>query len=399
VKNIDFTINGMETAFLLFAFTLVLYTIIFSESALKLGFALALLQYVRPDGFIYSGALLLGILVFNPQTTFGSVRRVYLKKFFIAGIFSIIFYLPWLIFTTWYYSTPIPHTIIAKGLNRELLELLKMAILHPRSVPANRNIVLDSIFTPAYANFGGWSSIIFIVSWMMTLIGVFAWILPINKILRTISFTSLIGFLYLSYISYYPCPWYVPITTLLILISFVAVTDKYLFEFYQNSFVPKLTFVLFLSYFLIIFLCTTYQLKLQQQIIEINNRTKIAKWLKTNGNSNDTIFLECLGYIGFFSEMKMYDYPGMSSKEVVEARRKLGPNDDNFANTIAILNPKWLVLRDSEINAVSQKSKILSLKYELVKVFDVSNQVNEIQFLPGRGYLIGDQKFSIFKLK
>ncbi len=68
-----------------------------------------------------------------------------------------------------------------------------------------------------------------------------------------------------------------------------------------------------------------YQLKWQQQLIERNNREAIGLWLKENSESpKDTVFLEPLGCIGFYSNLKMLVFPGLSSPEMIAARRKVG---------------------------------------------------------------------------
>ncbi len=400
VKNIDFSINGMETAFLLFSIVALIYTIIFKKSVLLLGAVLSFLQYSRPDGFIYSGAFMVGVLIFCPETLFARNRKDYLINFLKAGVISILIYAPWLVFSTYYYSTPIPHTIIAKGLNRDLLQLIKLGFLNPISFPVNRNIVIDSIFTPPYAtSFGGWFNFVFYISWLMTIIGLSALFFRISKFVKAVSLSALVGILYLGYIASFPFPWYVPITTTLVLISFVGVIDRFLDLLKPQIIIIKAFSCVIIGYFLVIFVCSSYQMRCQQEIIENGNRKQIGFWLKQNGKPTDTVFLECLGYIGFYSEMKMYDYPGMSSSEVVGARRVLGPSKDNFAHTIDKLRPKWLVLRDIEISYIKQKLPIIEDNYDLVKVFDVSHKINKIQFLPGRGYLVVDQKFSIFKLK
>jgi hypothetical protein len=113
---------------------------------------------------------------------------------------------------------------------------------------------------------------------------------------------------------------------------------------------------------------------------------------------HDTVFLEPLGYIGYFSGLKMLDYPGLSSKEMVDVRRRLGPERENEA--YLELKPDWLVLRPDE--AVGNKlidSSRLTEFYDLVAVMDVSDQINAIRWLPGRINLQQDQKFLVFHHK
>src|SRR5262249_50699632 len=65
----------------------------------------------------------------------------------------------------------------------------------------------------------------------------------------------------------------------------------------------------------------TEQLAIMQQSTEQYGTERIGRWLKAELRPGDTVFLEPLGYIGYFSGAKTYDYPGLSSPEVVAARR------------------------------------------------------------------------------
>ena len=87
----------------------------------------------------------------------------------------------------------------------------------------------------------------------------------------------------------------------------------------------------------------------------------------------------------------MYDYPGLSSREVVEARKVLKSND--FDKIIIYLRPDYVVLRPIEI-----KSGIYQY-YTVVKEFDAGGTIAEHSFLPGRGYLNFDSHFIIFAKK
>ncbi|MGO8837609.1 MAG: hypothetical protein ACLQAH_16415 [Limisphaerales bacterium] len=111
------------------------------------------------------------------------------------------------------------------------------------------------------------------------------------------------------------------------------------------------------------------------------------------------LLLEPLGYIGYFSGLKMLDHLGLASKEVVEVRKRLGPSRENQV----FLEPKpadWLVLRPAEIETES----LVQLgpqqeNYDQVKVFDASEEIRDIGWLPGRPYLEHDQIFLIFHRK
>jgi hypothetical protein len=140
-----------------------------------------------------------------------------------------------------------------------------------------------------------------------------------------------------------------------------------------------------------------YELRIQQRVIEEGNRKEIGLWLaRHSASKSETVFLEALGYIGYYSQLKMLDFPGLSSREVVEARKRLG--SDNVSALIRELEPDWLVLRPEEIQFVKAADPALfNHLYVPVKIFDVSDRVGAFRWLPGRSYLMRDQTFTIFR--
>ena len=99
----------------------------------------------------------------------------------------------------------------------------------------------------------------------------------------------------------------------------------------------------------------------------------------------------------------MLDYPGLSSPEVVAARRKhplsAGATPSAvYADLIADLQPDWLVLRPSEVQKINQSERTKQLgTYKVAKVFDVSKQLDDYSFLPGRNCIEYDQVFLVFR--
>jgi hypothetical protein len=135
------------------------------------------------------------------------------------------------------------------------------------------------------------------------------------------------------------------------------------------------------------------QLKLQQAIIENGNRREIGLWLREHASPGDTVLLEPLGYIGYFSGLKTYDVPGLSSREVVELRRR-GLGD--WGVIIAELHPEWLVLRPHEIAGISRTSpQLLNEQYVRAREFNVLDRVSKLPIY-GHTYLEYDSVFIIF---
>jgi len=94
--------------------------------------------------------------------------------------------------------------------------------------------------------------------------------------------------------------------------------------------------------------------------------------------------------------LKMLDTPGLCAPEVVAAERKL--QTTSLAKVIPELQPDWLVLRPAEADPIRQAAPgLLTRDFSEVKVFDASDRVASYRWLPGRGYLLFDQKFIVFK--
>jgi hypothetical protein len=95
----------------------------------------------------------------------------------------------------------------------------------------------------------------------------------------------------------------------------------------------------------------------------------------------------------------MYDYPGLSSREMIAARKKLGTDD--YGALIRELKPVWLVLRAGEARGLASADPGLlrgqdTSAYVLARTYDRSAQVAELGDLPGRSLLVWDQTFLVF---
>jgi hypothetical protein len=140
---------------------------------------------------------------------------------------------------------------------------------------------------------------------------------------------------------------------------------------------------------------TAWEMRHQQRIIE-GGRREIGLWLREHARPGDTVFLECLGYIGYFSDLKTYDYPGLSSPEVVAAIRG---GARRFTEVIAETKPDWLVLRPFEIADASKAENTAWLEYEFVREWDARPELDQVQILPCRGWLEHDAQFRLFRRK
>ena len=133
---------------------------------------------------------------------------------------------------------------------------------------------------------------------------------------------------YLSYFAYFSFPWYLPSTAFLATIALAgsvaqlyAAADKYADK--KRGSIISLAFLL-VGGELWIIRHAAREIRAQQIFAYDGNQRKVGEWLRENAKPADTVFFEPLGYFGFYSGLKTYDYPGLSSREMMQAVRLFG---------------------------------------------------------------------------
>jgi len=424
-KIVDFTINGQETAFMIvfLVWMVRILTQLPDAKPIPLGLSWAGLMWTRPDGFVYIGAVCAGFFLFSPRASRWSLVKLGIQ----AGLVAAVLYLPWTLFTWLYYGTPVPHPLVAKSLrftNYTTPGSDVSGIMHYVAAASNAigmitttfsfpfrslglDTPLDDLYAPLNAWFGGWHYSVFVVSKYVSWVCAFYWVLPFGRpIGRALSFAFMGGALYLNYLGASPAPWYLPNGAILGILALGRVYQHALDgaaalagqrQRLHTLWLTRLAGAGLLAFFAAILLCSAWQLRIQQRLIEEGVRVRIGLWLRDQAKSSrDTVFLEPLGYIGYFSQLKMYDWPGLSSLEMDAARKKTG--GDDWARLIRELKPDWLVLRPKEAAGIAANDPaLLGSVYREAQVFDAAPQVAAERFVPGRGYVTGDQTFTVYR--
>jgi hypothetical protein len=412
-KTVDFTINGMETGFMMLFLAYALWAHLSPGPAQwrHLGAAWAGLMWTRPDSFIYIGLVAAGFWFFNDSRQSGTTRTKMLGLFIKAGLLTTALYLPWLVFAHLYYGTAVPHTITAKsgiGDPRTLAGLLKATLQLPFNAWAD-SASLKGTFLPAYYMIGGWPELPGQIGGAVALACALVWLVPFVRVeTRVASFAFFGAHAYLSYFPYFPFPWYLPAPALLALFTLGSLLAQALaaathWQAAEPGDVRPRRLAAFAVTVALLLTAgsgwLTWQaareLGAQQRYVEDGNRRKIGEWLRANAKPGDTVFMEPLGYIGYFSGLKTYDFPGMSSSEMVRARQEVG-NDWGFL--IEHLQPKWLVLRPHEIERLNRTSPNLLISYYApAQEFSVADEIGRLDVM-GRRYLEHDARFTVYRL-
>lgn len=409
-KILDFTINGMETPFLLLFMAWTLWALAADppRAWVHLGLAWAGLMWTRPDAFVYIGGLAGAALIFRPATGGWPQRIATVRGYLQATLLTTALYLPWLVWAWRYYGTPVPHTITAKGLFgpvATLGQLWERLVGLPGMMWSDPSIFAGT-FMPGYSYNPGAPLLISKVSAVVALVAALLWAVPrLRWEARVASLAALAGQVYIHVFVGYATPWYLPAVAFLSLIAIGFALAQVVGNSRQPAFRIGARIVGggLVTAAAVLALAVAWQLRWQQRIVENGLRQPIGEWLKAESASpRDTVFLEPLGYIGYFSGLKMLDYPGLSSPEVVAVRRAADAHDapSGWAELILALQPDWLVLRENErVHMEARDSELFPRYYELAKVFNARDQVDAVRFLPWRGYVYNDAYFEVYRRK
>ncbi|HET7535111.1 MAG TPA: hypothetical protein VFJ90_01555 [Candidatus Didemnitutus sp.] len=397
-KLTDFSTNGMETAELVF-FTVLLWSELERPEGarvLRLALAYAGLMWTRPDAFILAGALTVPHLIWNraPAVSRGATIATVVK----GALVGMAIYAPWFCWAWWYYGSPVPHTIIAKASQTPAMSPGTLLMIPWNALRGAS--MFDYLFLPANFLFGNWPPYLHGIAHVLVLGAVLAWLFPrMPAAGRRTSLSLVAGMFYLSAIMVFG--WYVPPWTVLAATTLAFGADA-VYRHAVNTAKPvvagivRIVAVAVVVLQLGLLLAVAWQMRVQQRVIEDGGRHQIGLWLKAHAAPGDSVFLEPLGYIGYYSQLKTYDFPGLSSKEVVAAT-KAGAR--NYSDVVQRLKPTWLVLRPLEIPREGFANSHVLDDYEPVHDWDQRAILEAVDFLPGRTWLNFDAHFVVYHRK
>jgi hypothetical protein len=285
--------------------------------------------------------------------------------------------------------------------------------MFPVRLLAPFDMVLPLTFLPAYAEYGGWPAFLVFVSYVLGLPAALAWLIPgVRPQTRLFSLAYFLGGFFLIAVIRKPFPWYLPAVAVFGYLTLGFIFDQALCLATRCSrprgaggpYDHRLAMLWILGIGVVVgqaavTVCVARQMRVQQRFIENGLRRPIGLWLRAHARTpHDTVMLEPLGYIGYYSGLKMLDWTGLASKEIVEARKRSGPSGPD-AITLKLM-PDWLVLRPMEVQyGLFLEPASLQKFYDLVQEFDVSDKISATRWLPGRFYLQFDQTYLVFHRK
>lgn len=393
-KGVAFSVNGMETGFMLLFMGWGVYLLQCNDPAgwLARGLCWAGLMWTRPDGFVPIAALGLANLAFFPEArkqTFVSLLK--------SGVLAACVYLPWVVWAWSYYGSPVPNTALAKSAHlagqTEVGAVLRMLY---ENFPHRAATVFGPTYYPNAWHRPAW------IGKVCYCLGIFCsvyWLLPVRDRLgrmASLGFTIFCVY-FASMIQVFP--WYAPPATLLGLLVLVCAGAALAKAPAWAGWPGRLLSLGGLGFVcvetVIVFGLTASLMRIQEKDIEMGNRARIGLWLKGHVNPGETVFLEPSGYIGYFSGAAIVD-PGLLTPRAV---RLITREHRTMFTLIPDLKPDWVVLRPWEERTMIQLNPYFREHYEPVKRFDVSQRCARHAHLPGSGYLMYDSVFTVFKQK
>ena len=288
---------------------------------------------------------------------------------------------PWIVFTTAYYGSPIPNTVVAKATVSPIPAILSNGSPLPwlewlfGQVTGHIELLLyhfepfHEVWSTAAAPLPGPVLIVIAV----VVADLFAIGLVASRQVAgwwpALAFVGLF-FAYRVYfiptINYYD--WYLPPFLALVMIVVAAGLQRI---YVWRPMITKSLSVA-LAFAFAMHVPFSFRVESKVQAVENEVRTNVAEYLKAKVPPGESVTSESAGYIGFYGGVKLFDYPGLTSKTSVRALQALPPDQRDLPHLVAALRPDWLVLRPWELRSLREQFPEIAAEYEVVRVFQMS---------------------------
>jgi len=321
-KVILLELGGMETSLAIFFMLASWYSFV-SRRFVLTGVILGLILLTRPDLFIWPISILL--MELNSRS----------KQALRISIVLLLVGLPWIVFSLIYFGSPIPHTIEAKW----------VAYIQNDTTPLSAHFFTIANYLSPFSQYkdqillrnslacitlivAAWESVKEAKTKNLTVIALFI----VLEILRLV----------LSRATFFNRYFALALVAVLILFgmglgnlsSIVNGMSIRVKSMYYLSLIAFTGMVLLFGGF------EANQKKLMQEFRFDSSLKRIGLWLSENSLPSETILLEPLGYVGYYSNRYMLDEVGLVTPKIV-ALKKLGIKAQDY---LPILQPDYYVL-------------------------------------------------------
>ncbi len=376
---------GMETQMTTLILLMSLYFAI-AEKPAALGVTLGFCMLARPDFAFWTVIAGIYALLFYP------------RRLPVVVVLALAVYLPWIGFTTCYYGSPVPNTMIAKGLGYPLWTTWPQFHRTPSFVLSaiwdgiTGSYVNGAVFQPLGPSFAGHGTFYqplvndhgMICNFMiiMTVLGAGAALRRRQWVwLPVILFVAVYAAYYIFCVAFV-FSWYLsPFVAAAIFLSARGLQAAgALFRAPRARTAAWCLFAAaYLAVFAVVFPKTITTEKAIQERIENHVRKQVGLFLGHIMEKNEVVGAEPLGYISYYSHRIVYDWPGLCSRKVVDFSRTHPPEQRSLLDMLKFYRPDFIALRDGEYqNSLSQTW--IDDDYRIIASFEVPYDRNDPLF-------------------
>jgi len=354
------TVSRMETSLFLLFVTAALWAFMHRRQVL-LGVVLGGLVLTRIDGLVLL-VIILGWFLW---------RHRFVPILLLIGIGVLL--IPYGLFTTVYFGSPIPHSAVAK------------AVIYP-SVFADQFSRVDSLITLAKHIFAGnlyhrlllvpFALVGFTIlmrtraTWFMVLLALF-----------------ILYFTGLGLSNTFVHEWYLAPLFLVYGVSVgsgIGLLGNRLLSVLKTSALGRsLVIVLLATTFVLVNVYIATDKTEKDYRFDRNALQNIGLYLREHASPNQSVLLEPIGYIGYYSGLRIYDAMGLVSPEAIVYFLNYGVKDYMVAWALDAL-PDFAVLRPPEFQqATPERYQAFLQRYQLAREVKVYNEVTrkEVVFM------------------
>lgn len=359
-QQVFFGMSGMETQ-VTTAVLMAGFYYLLREDTVKVSALAGLAVLARPDMVLWA-VMALGALALRRDR--GPIKKLVGPFLLVVG--------PWVVFTTAYYGSPIPHTIVTKSLVpgsgfsvmptvKELLTYASEWWWRPFS-PFWANSFVTTTPFPRFL-----LKEIATVFILLAIGG--AWMHRRNR--AVVAVTAFV----LAFAAYRTAArlsgyftWYLPpFTALCALLAGCALTRL-------REVWPRLVAVgsVGLALAFAAHIPFTYPLERRvQRDIEMGVRAEVGRYLGAHTRPGETAVFEPPGYFGWYAKPSLttFDFPGLTSKRAQQVVAHADPGDRTIELLARELRPDWLVLRPQEAEFIKTFNPSVFAQYGQVAEF------------------------------
>ncbi len=361
------------------------------EDFTKSGIWLGLAMLARPDFALWVAPAFVFLLIRSRD----GVARTWLAAIAVVA--------PWVIFATIYYGSPIANTIVAKsqafspdfpplGAPGDWLDfgwnLLKShkddwTTLAPF---LERAFILDTPLPRVVLKLVAWTV------GALAIVGAFAtwrrpsWRPAIVFVLLWIAYK--IVFLTVGYFEWYGVP------ALAVIFLLAGAGLQWLTATRARPLAAVAATALVLAYAIHIPFTLPLEARVQHEI-EDPVRDQVGRYLGEVAKPGETIVTEPAGFVGFYTNATLYDFPGLTSTTVTDALDE-HPEASTTVGLVPLLQPDWLVLRPGEVEFLELAYPEAAASYREVERFAVSEADSSLE-LGGLSILNVDRDFIVLR--